>query len=654
MALQKEEWLQTIATMAEVDVAAVEKLLAAHRIQPSPVLAEPRRLILSELEFSGAKEGIDGAGPFSFLWRELTHGLWAMLSQKNFRGKSTIIEIVRWMLRGRPSDNLQEDVRRWVHAVRLRFLLDDDQYEVAIRAQGRLEGALWRIRSDSSGDEPSKTALAEFSTDGEFEAVMADFFMRVFAMEPISTWRKAEDDGGQAVTHSWVAFSGAMFIGTSYEVLLGDMPVTSGMTSRLMQMYLGVPWVSTLAAGKAALQGVEQAVQAADRRSAAIQAAATARVESIRSQLAVKRAALAEIPSDQAVRDAIYAATVELSKVRSDEQAAVVRAAEARAALRDLLSANQEDRRDLQAHLDATSAVAIFRRLEPKCCPRCDHEISKAKTVLEQSTHACSVCGESVESSEDGEAIKTELQQRVSASEAAVEGVRDALRGEEDELKILGARAENLQAQVATHTQALNSALQRQDAAMAVAVLEGRLEEALSLPMTEIEDRSGDLKILSTLVSATETRVKSLRDGLLDDVSKRLIEYAKDFGLQNLSAATLKGNASLSLVKGGTPTSYSKVTDGEKLRLKVATVLAMIEVAETRGVGRHPGLLMIDSPGAQEVAPEDVDHLVSGLQAIASKLPYLQVFVAGISSPAITSHVPKARRKEAFGEQFLW
>lgn len=287
-------------------------------------------------------------------------------------------------------------------------------------------------------------------------------------------------------------------------------------------------------------------------------------------------------------------------------------------------------------------------------CPRCDHEISKAKKALEQSTHACSVCGESVESSEDGEARKAELQQRAAASATAVKSARDALREEEDELKALGAKAEDLHAQVATHTQALSSAVQRQDAAMAVAVLEGRLEEALSLPATEIQDRSSDLKVLSTLVSETETRVKSLRDGLLEDVSKRLIEYAKDFGLQNLSAATLKGNASLSLIKGGTPTSYSKVTDGEKLRLKVATVLAMIEVAETRGVGRHPGLLMIDSPGAQEVAPEDVDHLVSGLQSIASKLPYLQVFVAGISSPAITSHVPKDRRKEAFGEQFLW
>ena len=116
----------------------------------------------------------------------------------------------------------------------------------------------------------------------------------------------------------------------------------------------------------------------------------------------------------------------------------------------------------------------------------------------------------------------------------------------------------------------------------------------------------------------------------------------------------MKGNANLSLVKGGVPTSYSKVTEGEKLRLKVATVLAMIEVAEKRGVGRHPGLLMIDSPAAQEVSPNDLDELVAGLQSVSKSIPHIQVFVAGRTSVAITEHVPEKNRREALGEGFLW
>lgn len=655
MAQPKEEWLHAIATRAEVEAAAVEGVLSAHRIQPSPVLAQPRRLVLREIEFSGEKDGVANAGAFQFSWTALDHGLWAMLSEHNLRGKSTIIEIVRWMLRGRPSSNLQDDVRRWVHAVRLGFLLDSDEYEIVAKTQGEPIGSLYRIRaSGTSGGESGRTVLAEFASDGEFEAVMADFFMRMFAMDSISTWRQGREDEGQSVTHSWVAFSGAMFIGTNYEVLLGDMPVATGLTSRLMQMYLGVPWVSTLAAAKTAHQIVEQAIQVSARKSEQGHDAAKARIASISDQLADKRAELAKIPSDEALRNAIDADATELADVRRQERVMVEHEERAIAALRELTNIYQEDRRDLQTHMDAMSATAVFRRLEPKCCPRCDHTISKAKKELESSTHSCSVCGESITNSEDGEAIKAELQERVAASEAALAHASAKKEEAESELTSLRKKVDLLQSRLESASRELGSAVRRQEAAVAVAVLEGRLEEASAIQVVQAEDRGIELKILSAVVTETEARVKAVRDGLLTDVSKRLVEYANAFGMENLSEASLKGNAALSLVKGGVPTSYSKVTEGEKLRLKVATVLAMIEIAEARGIGRHPGLLMIDSPAAQEVSPVDVDHLIAGLQTVFTKLPHFQVFVAGISSKAITDHIPASNRREVAGNAFLW
>lgn len=655
MAQPNEEWLQAIAKRAEVETSAVEGVLSAHRIQPSPVLAQPRRLVLRDIEFSGEKDGVANAGPFAFSWTALAHGLWAMLSEHNLRGKSTIIEIVRWMLRGRPSSSLQDDVRRWVHAARLRFLLDSDEYEIVAKTQGEPIGNLCRIRSPGTpGCEPERTVLANFATDGEFEAVMADFFMRAFAMDPISTWRQGKEDEGQSVTHSWVAFSGAMFIGTSYEVLLGDMPVATGLTPRLMQMYLGVPWVSTLAAVKTAHQSVEQAVQASARKKKQGHDAIKARIASISAQLAEKRAELAKIPSDEAVRNAIDANATELADVRRQERVMVEHAERAVAALRELTTVHQEDRRDLQTHMDAMSATAVFRRLEPKCCPRCDHTISKAKKDLESSTHSCSVCGESITNTEDGEAIKAELQERVAASEVAVARASAKKEETEDELAALRVKIDLLQSRLESASKELGSAVRRQEAAMAVAALEGRLEEASMSSVEQTDDRSGELKILSSVVAETGARVKAVRDGLLKDVSARLVEYAKAFGMENLSEVSLKGNAALSLVKGGVPTSYSKVTEGEKLRLKVAAVLAMIEIAEARGIGRHPGLLMIDSPAAQEVSPVDVDHLIAGLQKVFTKLPHFQVFVAGISSKAITDHIPAANRREVAGNAFLW
>jgi hypothetical protein len=187
-------------------------------------------------------------------------------------------------------------------------------------------------------------------------------------------------------------------------------------------------------------------------------------------------------------------------------------------------------------------------------------------------------------------------------------------------------------------------------------VLEGRLAEA----ETDIQTPTGgdssqrDLAILGAAVTETENRVKDLREAIFTDISARLVAYARRFGMHSLSEATLRSNATLALTKGGGETSYSKVTEGEKLRLKVATVLAIIEAAENRGVGRHPGLLMIDSPAAQEVSPHDVAELVAGLRSVSTEITHLQVFVAGISSPAITASIPTENRREAIDGGFLW
>jgi hypothetical protein len=162
------------------------------------------------------------------------------------------------------------------------------------------------------------------------------------------------------------------------------------------------------------------------------------------------------------------------------------------------------------------------------------------------------------------------------------------------------------------------------------------------------------MKVLSAILAETDSRVRAVRNDLLKDVSTRIVHYAQRFGMHTLTGATLKANAVLSLVKGGTNTFYSKVTEGEKLRLKVATILAMLEIGEQKGVGRHPGLLMIDSPAAQEVSQSDLEALVSGLQSVAKDIPHCQIFVAGRSSEAITDHVPSANRREAVDGGFLW
>jgi hypothetical protein len=220
-------------------------------------------------------------------------------------------------------------------------------------------------------------------------------------------------------------------------------------------------------------------------------------------------------------------------------------------------------------------------------------------------------------------------------------------------LQSLQADLESIQAKTETLTFQLGAFDARKLLANEIAVLEGRLEEA---GFTSGHDDVADdeVHVLKAIVSETEKRTKAVRDEFLNEVSKSLLHFAQRFGMHSLSKVQLRGNASLILTKGGAETSFSKVTKGERLRLKVATVLAMIQVGERRGVGRHPGLIMIDSPAAQEVAPEDLRELLSGLRGIHDELPHLQIFVAGVTSQAMIDHVPENHRREATNGGYLW
>ncbi|EPD42322.1 MULTISPECIES: hypothetical protein [Delftia] len=651
MAKESMEWLDAIASRAKVDTNRVESVLTARHIVPTPVLPAPRRMKLLSIAFGGTKQGVEDDGLYTFEWPDLNEGLWGMMTDRNLRGKSSIIEVVRWLMRGRPSPNLQDDVRTWIHNACLRFDLDGLEHEVQVDCQDGASGTLSRRSAETA----PPTVLASFNSDKQFEMVMSDFFLRAFSMEGLATWRESdsEEKTGHAVVHGWPALSGAMFIGTNYDVVLGDLPATTGTQARLMQMYLGVPWVSTLATAAAALKLVESGNELEVRRRNQGVRAKQTRIKELEAALAEKREALNSQPSDEVIQAELSVLSGRYSETKRREKAMQERLDRETLAEQQANAAYLQDRRELQAHLDSAAAGSVFRLLDPSCCPRCDHEIDQARKKKEAASHSCSVCGENISSSEDAGALRKELEASVKASKAAIDKAQKNRGLADENLQKLQADLESIQSKNEVLTQQLGSFDARKLLANEIAVLEGRLEEA-GFDHGNDDVMDDEAVVLKAIVGETETRSKAVRDEFLTEVSESLLHFAQRFGMHSLSKAQLRGNASLILTKGGAETSFSKVTKGERLRLKVATVLAMIQVGERRGVGRHPGLIMIDSPAAQEIAPEDLRELLLGLKDIRGELPHLQIFVAGVTSKAMSDHIPESYRREATNGGYLW
>jgi uncharacterized protein (DUF2164 family) len=642
-------WLSDVAQKLEIDIADVTETVARYQIKPSPVVPRTKRITLKRIYFSGTKAHEENADAFAFDWDELKPGLWGILSERNQRGKSSIFGVVLWLMRGRPPSFLQEDVFQWIQNAALRFTVGDVTYQVSVVNNTEAEGDLSRIDEHGVVHE-----LFRFSNNLEFESVMSSFMMGQLFLDPVVVWNgDAPADGGKKVTHEWPFLSGAMFIGTDYNSLLGDKFIP-GLSVRLMQMYLGLPWVSTLAEAKAYENSLIKEKAAAKRKADEQREGHESRVEEIKSNINEITTELNNIPTSQHVHDAHAKVSKRLRAVFDSIWEAEKQVEEALRFEQETQRIHLSDTKELQQFVDVHAAGAVFRRLAPTICPRCEASIPESRLEEEQKSGECCVCNGHIIEDEGADEKRAELSERVNASEEAFSQGKIQLERAQRALTELEEERDSLQKEREILEAKFDSYSDRNELEYRLKRAEGQLEEAQRSFVDVDQEDAIDSKIITQLVKSVEGRVKSVQTGILESVSNKILEYAKRFGLENYSQTHLNGAGQLKIIKGGESTSYSKVTQGEQLRLKVATMLAIISVSHTSGVGRHPGMLLIDSPGSQEIVGTDLEELMSGMKEVISELPFLQVFVASVVSDLMARQIDEKQCISATGDAYLW
>lgn len=79
------------------------------------------------------------------------------------------------------------------------------------------------------------------------------------------------------------------------------------------------------------------------------------------------------------------------------------------------------------------------------------------------------------------------------------------------------------------------------------------------------------------------------------------------------------------------------------MRLKLALVIALLRVGERLGIGRHPGLLLVDSPGGEEMVELDIGNVLKELDDLCKELPQLQVVCATARAEDVRALLPDER-----------
>ncbi|MCJ2109806.1 hypothetical protein MKK64_01020 [Methylobacterium sp. E-025] len=635
--------LGAIAKKAGRSVAEVRSVLAGHGVDYKPSIAIPKHLCIRSLAFTGEKKGGKVSGPIKFEWKDLKPGLMAILSDRNFRGKTTLLGLMRWCLRGRRGEDIPDVMVDWFHTVNMSFTLDSQTYEVDISDAVTPSGTLWRI------DGATRHSQATFASAEDFESVMSDFFMGQLGLQVMVTHIVREEKGIDQ-PHDWPWLAGAMMIDPSPKVLFGT---NQNLRVRMMQMYLGVPWTNATNDVMAAQGRITSETREAKAEVDRDRDRRKSRIEELETDIGKLRKALEKIPVAGDLR----------VKLRTANREFAAAEARLRAGLQNLNLINEDldaaneaythARRELQDFKDCRVAKRVFRSLDPVCCPRCDEIFDEERRQETRSDHICVVCRTEEEPEIDPAVLEAGLKDAVAAADTVVkaqkkrvDAVNKAIADARGDRKKAEADSRRIEADLVKPTDAYPLELE-------LIQKQARLEE-LSIKDVTASETKGDQAILRIAENITKEAYKPLQDDLLKEVSDLIRDYAVRFGVENVETVDLQGSANLILTKGGHSTSFSRLTDGERARFKVATTLAIIKVAERRGLGRHPGLLLIDSIGANEMVGQDYASLIAGLAQLADELPHIQVFVAAINNDTIRGHVSGQQVRYAEGDTYLW
>ncbi|SCF66272.1 hypothetical protein [Streptomyces sp. Ncost-T10-10d] len=647
-----------IAALAETTEDEVRSVFATYGLPLVSTPARPRALRLRRLRVAGLRTGAVAPGKFDSTIR-FNDGVTALVAS-NLRGKTSVLELVTWCLRGAPRE-LQTGVRRWlshldldvvVAGQPLGFRLDLENGEIASALVlagpdvDRLAGT--RLSVPEDGIVPLLRASHSASFTEQVQALMMDRL----DLQPLVNSVK----GTSTQTHGWPAYYGALYLPAGGDkVLLGDQSI-AGLPGRLLQVFLDLPATAALARVKTA-----QDLRATEERSK--WAAADTFAQSVREQREQAQTKLGEARTrlnalsaagdgPRASLAELAARSVALANGVADEQE---RWEELMAAHRQARTVRQRDAKILNDVSESAVARRLFHGLNPTACPRCDKDIEDERRQRERSVHACAVCDRPVEASNDeaAEDVITEAKERLVASIDAEKAARDAL--------------ERAEAALAKRTEELSSAQGQLRAAESAARLPAlvqaredvlRWEGALSvLPKAapaSVRQESSTVKILKCGAKVLEEDSRSSGSTLFAALNQEITELGHRFGIVSLEAVEIDRAGRLKVIKDGTSQDwFSKQSAGERLRLRIAVVIALLRVGAAHSVSTHPGLVLIDSPKAEEVQDLDALTLLKELAAVAEENE-LQIVVT-TADPVLAHEVlPERSIIEAKDGHPLW
>ena len=639
-----DDWHRLIASKSGCELDKVEKVLDKYGIDPQAIIPIRKAIHFHVRKFSGTKVGTQNDGDFLFEWGNLDAGLYGVLSEDNLVGKSSILRLLYGVLRGDFS-GVSEPVMGWINHLYTKFSVGAVYFELQLlKHEDELEATLTRTTTS--------TKIEEYSGHvSGLSAVVDQLLMNELEFGRMFSTR----EGKSLVSHGWPALASALFVSGSEGAVIGDLTL-SGLPQRLLQLFIGLPWISTQSRASAVLK-IEDNSKKNGRETSASSSMLSNAISRLKKQLdeLPDTKALEDVRKNDRARQVFLENQID-QNILINKQINID--LESIKTEKSILEAEcLKMRRLKQSMEDDKSAGFIFRKLQPVCCPSCESTAFKLEDSSKISQNQCPLCKENESTDDLVDDSKTiELQEEIDSVSEKITLLALDKKNNLDKLNLVKDEIENDKNELKEIAIKISSSTSLEESSANRSALEATVKELETMPeweKLEEETPSYELAILKAAVSETKKMYQEKEAELFKDASTLLKEIASTLGVKHL-ASVLWTSTSLKIKVANKEITYSKLSPGEKLRFRIAASVTIAKLAASTGQGRHPGILFFDSPKSEEITDSDFQEIMSAITQLIKEDSGLQIFVA--------SRVPKGYKdqtlfkdtKHAVGVDFVF
>ncbi|MFN8419155.1 MAG: hypothetical protein U0528_07930 [Anaerolineae bacterium] len=127
---------------------------------------------------------------------------------------------------------------------------------------------------------------------------------------------------------------------------------------------------------------------------------------------------------------------------------------------------------------------------------------------------------------------------------------------------------------------------------------------------------------------------------MFNELSRLVVHLATQFGVPDLEGVEIDEKRYVRLTQGGVQLSHTDLARSERVKFKVAFHLALMLLQVRSGLGKHPGFLIIDTPGTAEVNEADFISMNRDLANIHAEYGEQVQILLATARPEAVEHLP--------------